>query len=180
VFTVIFNVFGWPAMSMVPVIGSDYLHLDPKGVGLLASAEGIGGLVGAVLIGSLVRPQWYARIYGGAVATYLIVVAAFATAPLPWIAGVALFLCGASTVAFSVLQATLVYRDSPVEMRSRLLGVLSVFIGTSPIGFLYLGVLADLMTSRIAVVALAAQGMLVLLLARRYWLPVMRVREVRE
>ena len=34
--TVLFNLFGWPALSMVPVIGRDQLHLDAQGVGLLA------------------------------------------------------------------------------------------------------------------------------------------------
>ena len=36
--TVIFNVFGWPYTSMVPVIGTDYLKLGPEGVGLLAGS----------------------------------------------------------------------------------------------------------------------------------------------
>jgi hypothetical protein len=50
VITIIFNVFGWPATSMVPVIGTDYLGLGPKGVGLLASCDGVGGLLGALLM----------------------------------------------------------------------------------------------------------------------------------
>jgi MFS family permease len=40
--TVLFNLFGWPVLSMIPVIGRDQLHLDPQGVGLLASVDGIG------------------------------------------------------------------------------------------------------------------------------------------
>ena len=72
------------------------------------------------------------------------------------------------------MQATLVYRDSPPEMRARLLGVLSVCIGSSPIGFAYLGLLAEMLTPRIAVVALVLQGLLALLLLRRYWLPATR------
>ena len=42
------------------------------------------------------------------------------------------------------MQATLVYLAAPVDMRSRILGVLSVCIGTGPIGFVWLGWLADL------------------------------------
>jgi hypothetical protein len=72
------------------------------------------------------------------------------------------------------MQATLVYRIAPVQMRARLLGVLSVCIGTSPIGFLYLGWLAHLFAPRAATVALGMQGLLVLLLTRRYWLPALR------
>lgn len=41
------------------------------------------------------------------------------------------------------MQATLVYLAAPAEMRSRLLGVLSVCIGVGPVGFVALGLLAD-------------------------------------
>ena len=172
--TVIFNIFGWPVTSMVPVIGTDYLNLGPEGVGLLASCDGAGGLIGSVLIGSFARPHWYGRIYVGAVMIYLAMVIAFATAPFVSVAAVALLMVGISGVGFSIMQATLVYRDSPIEMRARLLGVLSVCIGTGPIGFAYVGVLADLMTPRIATVALALQGMLALVVMRRFWMATIR------
>jgi hypothetical protein len=54
-------------------------------------------------------------------------------------------------------------------MRARAMGVLSVCIGTSPLGFLYLGLLADILTPRDAMLAISAQGALVLYLSRRYW-----------
>lgn len=167
--TVIFNVFGWPFTSMIPVIGTDYLNLGPKGVGLLASCEGVGGLTGALLIASLARPAWYGRVYVGAVALYLLMLIGFATAPAIPVAAVSLFLSGMCGAGFAVMQATLVYRSAPVQMRARLLGVVSVCIGMGPIGFLYLGFLAEVLTPRIATVALGAQGMLALLLTRRYW-----------
>jgi MFS family permease len=37
VITVIYNLFGWPFTSMIPVIGHDSLHLGPGGIGLLTS-----------------------------------------------------------------------------------------------------------------------------------------------
>ncbi len=173
--TVIFNVFGWPVTSMVPVIGTDYLRLGPEGVGLLASCEGAGGLIGAILLGTFGRPHWYGRIYVGAVVIYLAIVIAFATAPVTTVAAFALLMIGISGVGFSAMQATLIYRDSPVEMRARLLGVLSVCIGTGPIGFAYVGLMADALTPRVATVALALQGMIALILTRRYWMAAMRV-----
>ena len=175
VVTVIFNIFGWPYTSMVPVISTEYFQLDPKGVGLIASCEGVGGLLGAMLFASLARSEWYGRIYLGATAFYFATMIGFATAPAVPVAVVLLLLNGMSGVGFAVMQATLVYRDSPVEMRARLLGVLSVCIGAGPIGFMYLGFLADVLTPRVATVAIALQGMLALLLTRRYWAPVFRM-----
>lgn len=170
IITMIFNVFGWPVTSMIPVIGTDYLQLGPQGVGLLGSCDGFGGLIGAIALASLARAQWYGRIYVSAVAIYFVLMIVFAAAPLAAVAAVALVLLGIGGVGFSAMQATLVYRDSPAELRARLLGVLSVAIGVGPIGFAYLGVLADLTTPRIAIIALALQGMLAMILTRRYWM----------
>jgi MFS family permease len=175
VITIIFNVFGWPATSMVPVIGTDALRLGPGGVGLLASCDGMGGLLGALLIAAVGRTAWYGRIYASGVALYLLAMVLFATAPTVPVAAAALFLSGLFGAGFAVMQATLVYRGAPVEMRARLLGVLSVCIGTAPIGLLYLGLLTELLPPRSATVALVTQGLLALLLTRRYWVGVLRL-----
>lgn len=170
VITMIFNVFGWPVTSMIPVVGTDYLQLGPRGVGLLGACDGFGGLIGAIALAGFARAMWYGRIYVSAVASYFVLMIVFATAPLVSVAAAALVLLGIGGVGFSAMQATLVYRDSPAAMRARLLGVLSVAIGVGPIGFAYLGVLADLTTPRIAIIALALQGMLAMVLTRNYWM----------
>jgi MFS family permease len=172
--TIFFNVFGWPFTSMIPVFGTDYLHLGPEGIGLVASCEGIGGLIGALLVAWLGRPEWYGRIYVGAVVSYIVMAIAFALSSVVAVAAGVLLLSGTLSTGFAVMQATLVYRIAPPEMRARLLGVLSVCIGTSPIGFLYLGWLADAFAPRAATVALGMQGLAVMALTRRYWLPVLR------
>ena len=59
-------------------------------------------------------------------------------------------------------------------MRARFLGLLSVCIGTGPIGFLYIGFLADVLTPQVGTVALAVQGILVLLITRPLWTPMLR------
>lgn len=175
VMTIIFNLFGWPATSMVPVIGTDYLGLGPKGVGLLAACDGVGGLIGALLVAAYARAAWYGRIFVSAVAIYMVMVMFFASAPGIAVAAAALFLGGLGNAGFAVLQSTLVYRAAPVEMRARLLGLISVCIGTAPIGFLYLGFLAETFSPRTATVALAAQGVAAMLLTRRYWVSVLRL-----
>jgi MFS family permease len=175
VITIIFNIFGWPSTSMVPVIGTDYLNLGPKGVGFLASFDGLGGLVGALVIASFARTAWYGRIYVGGVGVYLVAIMIFASAPGIFIAAGALFVGGIANAAFAVMQATLVYRSAPVEMRARLLGVVSVCIGTGLLGFLYLGLLTEWLSPRTATVALAVQGLVTLLLTRRYWIAVLRL-----
>jgi hypothetical protein len=54
-------------------------------------------------------------------------------------------------------------------MRGRLLGLLSVCIGVGPVGFFYLGFLSEVVGAQTAPVALAVQGLLAILVARRWW-----------
>jgi MFS family permease len=167
--TVIYNVFGWPFTSMVPVIGQDQLSLGPEGIGVLASMDGIGAFAGAVLMAMFCRPHFFRNAYVGGVTIYLIMLIAFALVPMPLIAGSALLFTGLSGAAFSIMQATLVYLSAPPEMRSRILGVLSVCIGTGPVGFIALGMLADAIGAPWATATSGATGLLALLLTRRLW-----------
>lgn len=167
--TLIYNLFGWPFTSMIPVIGKDQLALGPEGVGILASMDGVGALLGAVLITLFVGPALYRRCYLGGVTLYLVMVMAFALIPLPWLAGLALIMVGVGGAGFGIMQPTLIYLATPIELRSRVLGLLSVCIGMGPIGFVGLGVAAEFLGAPIATAAMALCGLVSLLLTRRYW-----------
>ena len=167
--TMIYNVFGWPFTSMIPVIGQDNLGLGPSGIGILASMDGIGAFCGAVAIALFARPRHYSRLYIGGVFTYLLLAIAFALAPRAGPAGGALLFTGLANAGFSIMQATLVYLSAPIEMRSRIYGVLSVCIGVGPIGFLYLGLLAELFGASSATILTALQGLLAMALTWRWW-----------
>jgi MFS family permease len=169
VVTVIYNVFAWPFTSMIPVLARDRLRLGPEGVGVLTSFDGIGAFVGALALALWLTPGWHARSYVGGVAVYLLGVMAFALAPTPVLAGAALLLTGLSGAAFATLQATIVYLAAPTEMRSRVLGVLSVCIGTGPLGFVWLGWLAGQVGAGQAMVITAALGLLALAATQPLW-----------
>ena len=167
--TVIYNIFAWPFTSMIPVIGRDRLHLGPEGVGLLATMDGVGAFFGALMVGLWLTPRWYGRAYLCGVICYLIAVVIFALVQSPALAGAALLLTGLGGAGFATMQATLVYLAAPLEMRSRILGVLTVCIGTGPIGFLWLGWLADRIGSHNATAATGVLGLLALAATWRWW-----------
>jgi MFS family permease len=169
VVTIIYNVFAWPFTSMIPVIGRDRLLLGPEGVGLLTSLDGVGAFAGALLLARWLTPRWHASAYVGGVAVYLLALIGFALAATVVPAGAALLFTGLSGAAFATLQATIVYLLAPVDMRSRILGVLSVCIGTGPIGFLWLGWLADRIGASDAMVITGGIGLLALLAAFPMW-----------
>jgi len=169
VVTVIYNVFAWPFTSMIPVIARDRLGLGPEGVGILASIDGIGAFAGAVFLAMWLRPAWYARAYVGGVTIYMIMLTIFALVPNQLVAGIALLCTGLGGAGFATLQATLVYLAAPPEMRSRILGVLSVCIGTGPIGFVWLGLLAEAIGAHWATAVTGIVGLLAMALTWRLW-----------
>ena len=168
VITVIYNTFGWPFTSMVPVIGQDNLGLGAAGIGLLGSMDGVGAFCGAIVIALCAKPPHFARLYIGGVAIYSML-PVVALAPDPQLAGFVLLMTGLANSGFSIMQATLVYLAAPPEMRSRVFGVLSVCIGVGMIGFLHLGWLAGVIGATWAIVTIGAEGLLALLLTRRWW-----------
>jgi MFS family permease len=169
VITVIYNLFGWPFTSMVPVIGHDNLQLGASGIGVLASMDGIGAFAGAIVIALCVKPRHYAALYIGGTLSYLALQIAFALMAQPVLAGAVLLMTGFANAGFSIMQATLIYLSAPPDMRSRMYGVLSVCIGVSPLGFLHIGLLADAIGAPWATGATGLEGVLALLLTWRWW-----------
>jgi MFS family permease len=169
VITVIYNTFGWPFTTMIPVIGQDNLNLGAVGIGLLASMDGVGAFCGAILIALWAKPAIFARLYVGGVFVYLVMLPVFAFAPNALLAGTVLLVTGLANAGFSIMQATLVFLAAPPEMRSRIFGVLSVCIGIGMVGFINLGVLAGLIGAAWATATIGAAGIAVMLLTRRWW-----------
>jgi predicted MFS family arabinose efflux permease len=167
--TVIYNIFAWPFTGMIPVIGRDRLHLGPEGVGLLAMMDGIGAFAGAIVAALWLIPRWYGRTYLWGVIFYLIAVVMFALVQSPVLAAAALLLTGLAGAGFATMQATLVYLAAPPEMRSRILGVLTVCIGMGPLGFLWLGWLADRIGSHNATAVTGILGLLAMAATWRWW-----------
>jgi len=86
-----------------------------------------------------------------------------------WPAFLLLLVGGLGTAAFSSMQSTLVLIDAPVAARSRVMGIVSMCIGTGPIGVLAIGALADALGPARAILAMAAAGLVALALAARRW-----------
>jgi MFS family permease len=171
--TVIVNLWGWAYITMVPVIGERVLMLSPALIGALMSTEGLGALIGALLVARYDRPQRYTQIYTVSSAAFLLGVLAFAlSAWFPLSLALILF-CGMGIAGFAVMQSTITFLAAPAPVRSRIMGLVTVAIGAGPIGMLYVGVLADWLGASAAVVVLALQGLLALGLAAWYW-PEMR------
>ena len=167
--TIVYNVFIWPASSLVPAIGESELHLTAFPIGLLMSGDGVGALIGAVLIATFVRPQHFRGVYLFGVAGYAIGTAVFAVSPNFPVALAVQIAVGMAGACFATMQPTIVFQASPVEARSRIMGVLSVCIGTAVIGFVHLGLLSSWLGAQGAILVTTAEGLVALCLVAVLW-----------
>jgi MFS family permease len=168
VVTIIFNLWGWPVTSMVPVLAQGRLGLGAEATGLLVSMDGLGALVASLLLG-LARPALHARLYVGGGVLYFVAEIALAAAATPWLAGLAVALSGVAAASFGVMQTTLIFLATPADMRSRVFGVLTACIGLGPLGFVHVGLLADWLGAAAATAIFGVEGLLALALTWRWW-----------
>lgn len=169
--TVVMNVCGFSYTAIVPAWGERVFQASPAAIGLLAAAEPMGALAGALLIaafGGRVAPS---RLFvGGSVAFLGLMLVAGNAGGLAF-AVVALAIAGAGTAAFAAMQTALVIAHAPPAARSRTLGLVTTCIGMGPVGVLSIGALSDGIGPAAAITAMTGIGLALVLsvaLARRW------------
>jgi MFS family permease len=157
--TVVTNTFAFAYSALVAPIGLGEFHVSPTLVGLLAAGEPIGCLTGGALIAlGLMRMDRRIAFAGGA-AFFMVALCIMALSHSYWLALAVLILGGFGTAGFSNMQSTLMLTEAPAEVRSRLMGIVTVCIGTGPLGVLAAGVLSDHVGPRDAVLAMGIVGL---------------------
>jgi len=167
--TMIVNFWGFAYISLIPVIGENQLGLSAVTIGLFASTEGLGALIGSVLVGLYARPAFYTRLYLYGSVLFLLTVIAIGLSDLAPLSFVLMLMAGVFVASFAVMQSTVTFLASPPETRSRVMGVLTVSIGTCPIGMLHVGLLADYVGAGTAIVVMAIEGVIALAVVAHFW-----------
>lgn len=156
--TVIFNLFGFPFVSMIPVIGEEVVGLAPAAIGYVSAIEGAASLISLFFIAFFIRAGGFRRLYFSGLVVHLISVAFIGAVPGLWALCLGLALAGFATSGFAVMQATLIYAVAPKGMRGRYLGLMSICIGAGVIGFANVGWMAELYGAQTALMIMAAEG----------------------
>jgi MFS family permease len=168
VITVLMNSLVFPHQNILAVFARDVLDIGPARLGLLVAANGVGALAGALIIAARRGPGYHGPVFGlGSLAAAVLLVA---FAVLPWYGpAVALqLLIGFAEAGFGTMQSAIVLLAAPERLRGRAMGILSVCIGTYPLGALWIGFLAGQIGAApaIALGALAAALVMLPVVAR--------------
>ena len=135
--TLIFNIFGFPLVSLIPVLGREKLILSEFNIGVLASSEGLGALIGALIIGNLSPQKYLSVIFITGVSGFFLGMFLFSYSPNLLLAFISLTFGGIFLSGFSTMQGALVYQASS-KSKGNNFGILVTCIGTAPLGLMNL------------------------------------------
>jgi MFS family permease len=153
------NLLGFPYSALVAPIGRQVFDVSPALVGAMAASEAFGAFLGGAVLTSR-EPAISGRVLmvGGSI-LFLLCVIAMPLVPWFWAACWLLVIGGFGSAAFANMQTSLIVLNTPVAIRSRLMGLLTVCIGMGPLGILLLGFAADLVGPLLAIDLVASAGL---------------------
>lgn len=172
--TIVYNLWCFPFTNMIPVIAQNDFALAPRWVGIVTAIDGVGGILGALLVAVVVKDRtlfyfYFAGTLGVVLLFGVLSLHLTVTAAIP-----ALLLIGAASACFSATQYALVYTLSPPELRGRATGVLQFFIGSSMVGHWMTGLLFERLGSALAMQVMAVQAILCLGILGTLWFRLQR------
>lgn len=167
--TVVTNIWGFAYASMVPVVGKEVLGLSAFPIGILMSAEGLGALLGALAMTFFSRPAYFNKFYLYGPALFFVAILLFSLSNWYPLSLTALFIGGFGLAGFTTMQATLIFLEAAPEVRARVMGAVSVCIGTGPLGILHVGALANWLGTANAITIISIEGMIALLITALVW-----------
>ncbi len=167
--TIAMNAFVFCYSALVAPIALTLFHVSNAEVGLLGAAESAGALVAGLLLARNTPPLAPRVMMIGGSALFAATLAIMPLLPSFTAACLLLLVGGTGTAAFSNMQTMLVLNGAPPGMRSRLLGLITVCIGTGPLGQLLAGWLADTIGLRPAIEIVALVGLTVILAIGLVW-----------
>lgn len=165
--TVLANLLLWPVyQSLMPLFAGDRLHLGPRGLALLLTSAGVGGLAGSLLIARWGDVRGKGALFTGGTVACALSWMLFALSSHPALGMSLMFIAGLFSAPFMVLQATLLLLVVPAPAHGRAFGLLELGIASQPLGALVLGVVASRLGISLTVaLSSAALAVLTLLIA---------------
>jgi MFS family permease len=164
VITVLMNLLVFPYQQMLPVFVRDVFRVGPEQLGLLVAVDGLGALGGALFLASRRNFSRHRQVFAGGSLLAATLVIGLALSPSYWISLPVQFVIGIAESGFATMQATIVLLSAPERSRGRVLGILSMCIGTGPFGALWTGFLASQIGAPYATAGAAAVALVLMAL----------------
>ncbi|MFE5533957.1 MFS transporter [Embleya sp. NPDC056538] len=155
ILTVLFASWGaW--LALMPLVAHDTMHMSAREYGVVLSALGVGGLLGAVLVGRLNRLLGHRRVMLADLIATMVMMAVPAVTTAMWAIAGAAFVGGLGGTLWSVNARLIAQNLVPEHMMGRYSGAARLLgWGAIPVGAGLIGVLAEWFGVRAAFLAFA-------------------------
>jgi MFS family permease len=154
--TVFMNMFVFPYQFILPVFARDVLGVDPVGLGVLGAGQGLGSMVGVIVLASRGRVPRSGLLFAAGSLLMSTCLVGFALSTDFNLSVALLVLAGLGSSTFSAFQSTIILATASERLRGRAMGVLTLAIGTAPFGLLEIGAITSYASAPIAVASNAA------------------------
>ena len=147
------SLIGIPYVVLFPVFAADVLGGDARTLGILTSSAGAGSLIGALALASRSTVRGLGRIIAWGTGLFGLSLVAFALSRHLLLSCVLLVISGCSMIVVSASINTVLQTIVKDEMRGRIMALYTMaFVGTTPIGGLVGGAIANRVGAPFAVV----------------------------
>lgn len=180
ILAVIPSIFIMPSMmALAPVFAKDVFNSGPNGLGLLMSAMGLGGFLGALFaasIGHFERRGILQLVMLGisGVALFL-----FAVSPVLYIALPLIAVAGFAQMTYMTNNQTVLQLSVPDHMRGRVTSLFMLNMALMPVSSIVMGSLSDIFGASV-VVASAAVAVLMIAILMAFFVPAIRNMRMSE
>ncbi len=139
------SLFGFPYLTLMPMIARQLFTDDAQGLGYLTAAVGAGALLGALTLSVRTpRPRTAIPVVVGCLLVFGMALASVGAFRSIRMVSLLLFVCGAAMVVSLALCNTTIQRRIPDTMRGRVLSMYTyAFYAFVPFGNLMAGILAE-------------------------------------
>ncbi|MBA4371613.1 MAG: MFS transporter [Thermodesulfovibrio sp.] len=150
----VFSLVGIPYINLIPVFAGEVYNTGPRGLGFLVGASGLGALTAALGIAVAGNIHNKSRFMSSAALCFSISLILFSLTGLFWLALIVIAVGSWGMVSYLAAANSYIQVAVPDELRGRVMSVYSfVFLGVVPVGNTLMGITADLIGTRQAVLS---------------------------
>jgi Arabinose efflux permease len=167
----IVSLFGANFNVVLPLFATSVLHSGSEGFGLLSSTFGIGALLAALSLAIRSKKPRISFMIGNAF-LFSVFEAIFALSHLYVVSLILIAIVGFNMISFAATANSAIQSVTPGHLRGRIMGVyMTVFTGTTPIGNLLTGGLANAFGATITLAVMAGVSIIAAIIAWLYRKP---------
>ncbi|MCL4459411.1 MAG: MFS transporter [Chloroflexi bacterium] len=137
------SIFAMPYSILMPIFARDILGVGASGLGLLMAGNGVGALVGSLVVAGLGNYQGRGRLLLVTTFLFSLLLMFFATASWFWHALILLVGVGLSGAVYLSLTNVLLQSCTPDGLRGRVMSVYTLSWGLGPLGYIEAGAVAN-------------------------------------